>query len=77
MEHSFMPPAAIEPLALSAGQAAQALNVSERHFWALNSSGRLPRPVRFGRAVRWPVDELRAWLAAGSPERGPWESSRN
>ena len=60
-------------LAVDAKEAAHMLSVSVRHLRALNSSGRLPRSIRFGRAVRWRVDELRAWLAAGAPERGKWE----
>ncbi|MHC4400198.1 MAG: helix-turn-helix transcriptional regulator [Planctomycetota bacterium] len=60
--------------ALPAAELAKLLGVSERHVWALNASGRLPRPVRLGRAVRWPVEELRNWLAAGAPERSRWEA---
>jgi len=63
-------------LALTADEVANLLGISTRHLWSLNSSGRLPRPVRFGRAVRWPIDELRAWLAAGAPERSRWETIR-
>jgi prophage regulatory protein len=70
-------PGFAEALAVSAKDTGLMLGISERHVWALNSSGRLPRPGRFGRAVRWPVDELRAWLTAGSPERGQWEKIRN
>jgi len=65
-----------ERLALPAADVAKLLNVSERHLWSLNSSGRLPRPLRLGRAVRWPVEELRDWLAAGAPERSRWEAMR-
>ncbi len=57
---------AIEPerLALPASNVAKLLGIPERHLWSLNSSGRLPRPVRLGRAVCWPVDESRdrSWL---------------
>jgi len=60
-------------LALPAAAVAEMLQVSERHLWSLHSSGRLPQPVRFGRAVRWSVDELRDWLAAGAPSRDVWE----
>ena len=63
-------------LALPAGEVAKLLGISERHLWALNSSGRLPRPVRLGRAVRWNLAELRAWLEAGCPERSRWEVTR-
>jgi len=67
----------IDPvLALSARQVADQLGVSERHVWSLDSSGRLPRPVRLGKSVRWPTSELKAWLAAGSPARDQWEGRR-
>lgn len=69
-------PSLSESLAVSAIEAAEMLHVSERHIWALQSSGRIPRPVKLGRCVRWPVDELRDWLAAGAPERGKWENAR-
>ena len=63
-------------LALPAVEVAKLLGISERHLWALNSSGRLPRPVRLGRAVRWNLAELRAWLDASCPERSRWETMR-
>jgi len=66
----------LERLALPAAEVAKLLGISERHLWSLNSSGRLPQPVRLGRAVRWRTDELRAWLAAGAPERSRWETMR-
>lgn len=65
-----------ERLALTADEVAHLLGVSTRHIWALNASGRLPRPLRFGRSVRWRADELREWLAAGAPERPRWEQTR-
>ena len=65
-----------ERLALPAEEVARLLGISTRHLWSLNSSGRLPRPIRFGRAVRWNLEELRAWLAAGAPERTKWEEIR-
>ena len=65
-----------ERLALPAVEVAKLLGISERHLWALNSSGRLPRPVRLGRACRWNLAELRAWLDASCPERSRWETMR-
>lgn len=65
-----------ERLALNADEVAKLLGISNRHLWSLNSSGRLPRPVRFGRSVRWNVDELRSWLAAGAPSRDRWDEMR-
>ncbi len=65
-----------ERLALAAADVAKLLGISERHLWALHSSGRVPRPIRLGRAVRWNAAELSAWLDAGAPERDKWEAMR-
>jgi predicted DNA-binding transcriptional regulator AlpA len=59
---------------LAAAEVAKILSCSPRHVWALNSSGRLPRPIRLGRVTRWRADEIRDWLAAGAPARDRWES---
>ncbi len=64
----------VEPLAVPAPEAAKMLGISLSHFYALNSSARLPRPVRFGKSVRWPVSVLNRWLEAGAPNREEWES---
>ena len=63
-------------LAVDAAELAKLLQVSLRHVNALNSSGRLPKPIRLGRSVRWARKELEAWLAAGAPSRDAWESMR-
>jgi predicted DNA-binding transcriptional regulator AlpA len=77
-ETTVDPHASIEPLAVDAAGAATLLGISERHFWAQHSAGKVPRPaLRLGRAVRWSVAELRDWLAAGCPERSRWESMRD
>ncbi|MEE9128812.1 MAG: helix-turn-helix domain-containing protein [Phycisphaerales bacterium] len=68
---------ATERLAIPASEVAKLLSISERHVWALNSSGRIPRPSRLGRAVRWNVNELRAWQDAGCPARDAWERIKN
>ena len=64
-------------LALSAKEAACLLGISRAQIWKLHSAGKIPMPVRLGtRAPRWRVDELRAWLAAGCPDRQTWERMR-
>ena len=63
-----------ERLAYTRDDVAGLLQVSLRHVAAMNSSGRLPRPIRLGRAVRWLADELHAWLEAGAPARDRWEA---
>jgi excisionase family DNA binding protein len=61
-------------LVLSASETAGLLGISRAHLWRLHSSGRLPRPIRLGRAVRWDRKTLEAWVAAGAPPRDQWES---
>lgn len=70
-------PPPVEPLAVDANRAASLYGVSVRFWWTLHSSGRCPLPVRLGRAVRWDVAELRAWLAAGCPTRDKWAAMRD
>ena len=66
-----------ERLALPAKDAAVMLGISRAQLWKLHSQGKVPLPVRLGtKAPRWRVDELRAWLAAGCPDRQTWEKLR-
>ncbi|HEX7380101.1 MAG TPA: hypothetical protein VF278_23470 [Pirellulales bacterium] len=64
-------------LAVGMDGVARLLSVSERHGWALHSSGRLPLPMRLGRRLAWSVDELREWLLAGAPPREKWQAQRD
>jgi len=59
-----------------APEVAKLLGISVRHVWALLAQGRIPRPVRLGRSVRWNLDELRNWLDAGAPDAATWERRR-
>ena len=58
-------------LALRPREAAKALGIGERLLWTLTNSGKIPH-VRLGRAIVYPVDQLREWLAF---QAGPAESS--
>lgn len=51
----------IEPMLLSPRQAAAALNICERTLYGLTQRGELPA-VRIGRAVRYSVGDLKAWI---------------
>ena len=64
------------PLALSAQRLAERLGVSLRHVRRMDAAGLLPKPVRLGRSVRWSVEEVHAWMAAGAPDRRRWEQSK-
>jgi len=46
---------------------AELLNCSERTVYRLSDSGRMPRPVKLGRLIRWPYAEICEWIAAGCP----------
>ena len=64
------------PLAFSAADLARRLDVSLRHLRRLDSAGKLPKPVRLGRSVRWPVAQIESWLNAGGPDRRTWEGMK-
>ena len=64
------------PLAFSAAELARRLDVSLRHLRRLDSAAKLPKPIRLGRSVRWPVTEIESWLDAGAPDRQRWEAMK-
>lgn len=51
-----------ERLALRPKDAARALGIGERLLWSLTNRGEVPH-LRLGRAVVYPVDQLREWMA--------------
>lgn len=61
---------------LSAKSLGQRLSLSKRQIFRLNSSGKIPAPVRIGGAVRWSAQECSDWLAAGAPDRKTWEQMK-
>lgn len=69
-------PTAIVPELLRDTQAAAMLGISRSKIWELNSSGKLPRPVKLGHAVRWRRRELQNWIDADCPSRQQWEAMR-
>jgi predicted DNA-binding transcriptional regulator AlpA len=73
------PAATIAPDALlvDAAGLAQLLAVSLRTVRTWDAGEKLPAPVRIGGAVRWSMGELRAWIAAGCPDRATWTARRD
>ncbi len=49
-------------LLLTPKQAAEALAISPRKLWGMTASDEIPH-VKIGRCVRYPVNDLRAWVA--------------
>lgn len=66
--------ACIEPLLLSAEEAAALCGVSRSFWWSLHSAGRVPLPVKLGERTLWRRTELEAWTEAGCPAREKWEA---
>ena len=52
----------------------QRLSLSKRQIFRLNSSGKIPAPIRISGAIRWDSQECIEWLAAGAPDRRTWEA---
>lgn len=48
---------------------AEFLGISTATVRRMDADGRLPRPVRFNRAVRWDRWTIEEWLADGAPPR--------
>jgi len=66
-----------ESLLVDARKLGQLLNLSLRTIRRLDTSGRLPRPIRLGGVVRWRVSEIRDWVAQNCPDRQAWEASNS
>lgn len=62
---------------ISADTLAAWLDVSVRTLWRLRATGRLPQAIRLGGSIRWRSVEVRAWIAAGCPDRAVWELHRD
>ena len=62
-----------KPLLLTALQAAEMFGTGLRTWRTWQATGRIPQPIRIGRKVFWRSAELRAWIAAGCPDREMWE----
>ena len=63
-----------QAIAIDAKRLGELLGLSVRTIRRLDCSGKLPRPVRIGGAVRWLVADIEAWVEAGCPDRERWEA---
>ena len=62
-----------EVLLPSAKDAAKLLDIGERFFWSMHSSGELgPLPIRLGKRTLWSRFELINWVKARCPRREKW-----
>lgn len=59
-------------LLVDSNEVAKLLKVSARTVWTMQNSGNMPKPIRFGRAVRWGYAEIKAWVDEGCPPKDEW-----
>ena len=64
------------PLVVDARRLARLLCAGIRTVRTWDAAGKLPKPIRIGGRVVWRVDEIRAWLDAGAPNRDEWEARK-
>jgi len=64
------------PLVVDARRLAAMLCSGIRTVRTWDAAGKLPQPIRIGGRVVWRVEEIRAWLAAGAPDRETWTAIR-
>jgi prophage regulatory protein len=66
----------IAPLVADAKGLAKLLGLGVRTIRTHDAAGKLPQPVKLGGRVVWRLDEIRAWLDAGAPDRATWAALR-
>jgi predicted DNA-binding transcriptional regulator AlpA len=75
---TFLTPArrrrTLRPMVADAKRLARLLGVGVRSVRTWDAAGKLPRPVKLGTRTVWVLAEVRAWLAAGAPDRKTWEA---
>ena len=62
---------------VNAKEFGQQLRLSKRQVFRLNVSGKLPKPLKIGRAVRWDVRIIEDWISLGCPDRKTFEAIKS
>jgi len=66
----------LQPLLLSATDAASLIGIGRSLFWSMHSAGKVPLPVGLGKRRLWRRSELERWVDAGCPARSQWEAMK-
>ena len=61
---------------LTTREACLLLSIGRSTLCRDSASGRIPRPVRIGRKLRWRRRELQDWIQAGAPALTVWKWNR-
>ena len=67
-------PVPSEPLLIDLQEVARLLSVSPRFAAKLHSTGRLPLGLKYGRARRFILSEIREYVSGGYTSRAAWEA---
>jgi predicted DNA-binding transcriptional regulator AlpA len=59
---------------LNAESVGEKLSLSKRTVFRLDSSGKIPAPVRINGSVRWLQTDIESWIALGCPDRKTFET---
>ena len=62
-------PSKTKSLLLSATELGLMVQLSARQIFRLNSSGKIPAPLKIGGAVRWAKEDIEKWISLGCPDR--------
>ncbi len=60
---------------LTVQEVATCLKISVRQVWKLLSAGRLPRPLRLARSVRFRATDIKFFVEIGCPSRAAFEAA--
>jgi hypothetical protein len=63
----------LRPLAVDARRLAKLLSLGLRTIRTMDAAEKLPAPFRCGNRKLWSVTEIKAWIAAGAPDRVTWD----
>lgn len=63
-------PDAKSPALLDVRAVANLIGCSTRNVFRLSDSGKMPPPLKIGALVRWRMEEIQSWIAAGCPVEG-------
>jgi predicted DNA-binding transcriptional regulator AlpA len=68
--------AVVAPLLADGRALGHLLCLGLRTVRAMDSAGKLPRPIRLGARTLWSISEIQDWIEAGAPDRQSWEARK-
>jgi len=63
----------IEQKLISAREVSKILSIAIRTVWRLRSSGKLPKPIKIGGALRWRLSDINLWIELECPSMKQFE----